>query len=123
MVCINLESFKVVKIAFSLVKSYDFTSQNMLCVLNRLKNQKWMKSGEIAKKSRFHDRFCVFTKTHKLKKIVPPMLQLSGAYWLCKCTVTPILQSLQSSLFTPVIARNKSLSSFSSNKSLISFSN
>jgi hypothetical protein len=35
---------KVVKIAFWLVKSYDFTSQNMLCVLNRLKKSKM---GEI----------------------------------------------------------------------------
>ena len=62
MVCINLESFKVVKIAFSLVKSYDFTSQNMFCVLNRLKNQKWMKSGEIAKNHDFMTDFAFSPK-------------------------------------------------------------
>jgi len=32
-----MNTTKVVKIAFWLVKSYDFTSQNMLYVLNRLK--------------------------------------------------------------------------------------
>jgi len=89
---------KVVKIAFWLVKSYDFTSQNMLCVLNRLKKIEMgeieLKSGEIVKirwnreKSRFQGRFHDFNKMHALKQNVPPMLQLSGAYWLCKCTIT-----------------------------------
>jgi predicted RNA binding protein with dsRBD fold (UPF0201 family) len=50
----NLKSsIKVVKIAFWLVKSYDFTSQNMLYVLNRLKKLKMvkirLKSGKIVK--------------------------------------------------------------------------
>jgi plasmid maintenance system antidote protein VapI len=36
---------KVVKIAIQLVKSYDFTSQHMLNVQNRLKNSKIDKIG------------------------------------------------------------------------------
>ena len=109
-----MNTTKVVKIAFWLVKSYDFTSQNMLYVLNRLKKSKMseirLKSGEIAKigwnhaKSRFQDRFCDCAKMMCWNKI-PPMVQLSGAYWLWKCTVTRVvLHCLQSSV-------NKSLKS------------
>jgi len=96
---------KVVKIAFWLVKSYDFTSQNMHYGLNRLKKSKMdeigLKSGEIAKigwnraKSWFQDRFCDCAKMMRWNKI-PPLVQLSCAYWLWKCTVTRL-----SSLFPP----------------------
>ena len=50
---ICIPSAKVVKIAFWLLKSYDFTSQNMFYVLNRLKKSKideiGLKSGKIDK--------------------------------------------------------------------------
>jgi len=69
-------SIKVVKIAIQLVKSYDFTSQYMLNVQNRLKNSKidkiGLKSSKIGKigwyrkKSRFWYRFYDFNKKHIL---------------------------------------------------------
>jgi len=72
---------KVVKITFWLVKSYDFTSQNMHYGLNRLKKSKMdkigLKSSEIVKigwnraKSRFQDRFCDFDKMRPWNKILP----------------------------------------------------
>jgi len=118
---------KVVKIAFWLVKSYDFRSQNMLYVLNRLKKSKMgeirLKSGEIVKigwnraKSRFQDRFYDCNKMHALKQNVTPMVQLSGAYWLWKCTVTP--RVLHSSIFSH--KRWKKSSVFSVQSSLFLF--
>ena len=72
---------KVVKIAFWLVKSYDFTSQNMHYGLNRTTKSKMskigLKSGKIAKigwnraKSRSQDRLYDFNIIVALK--VPPM--------------------------------------------------
>ena len=71
----------VVKIAFWLVKSYDFTSQNMHYGLNRLKKSKMdkigLKSGEIAKigwnraKSWFQGWFYDFDKIRCWNKIPP----------------------------------------------------
>jgi len=85
---------KVVKIAFWLVKSYDFMSQNMHYGLNRLKKSKMgeigLKSGEIAKigwnrtKSRFQYRFCDCAKMVRWNKIPP----WSSCHAPIGCTVT-----------------------------------
>ena len=84
----------------------------MLYVLNRLKKSKMgeigLNRGEIAKigwnraKSRFQDRFCDCAKMMRWNKI-SPLVQLSGAYWLWKCTVTRLSSfqfSLHNSQFT-----------------------
>jgi hypothetical protein len=120
-----MNTTKVVKIAFWLVKSYDFTSQNMLYVLNRLKKSKMgeigLNWGEIAKigwnraKSRFQDRFCDCAKMMRWNKIPP---------W-SSCQ-TPIgcgnAQSRDCLLFSSVFTNHNSqntISIFQPNKSLI----
>jgi hypothetical protein len=80
---------KVVKIAIWLLKSYDFTSQYILNVLNHSKNSKMdeigLKSSKIAKigwnsvKSWFHHRFNAFSKEHNLSLLFPPA---PGIQWL-----------------------------------------
>jgi len=94
---------KVVKIAFWLIKSYDFTSQNMLYVLNRLKKSKMdkigLKSGEIVKirwnhaKSWFQDWFCDCAKMSCWNKI-PPSCPAVRRLLDVSCTVTDSRDSL-----------------------------
>ena len=84
----------VVKIAFWLVKSYDFTSQNMHYGLNRLKKSKMdkigLKSGEIAKirwnwtKSWFQGRCYDFDKIrcwNKIPSSCPAVFTFSQPIW------------------------------------------
>jgi hypothetical protein len=63
---------KVVKIAFWLIKSYDFTSQNMLYVLNRLKKIKngWNRV-EITKNRDFRIDFTISPKLMHGSKMFP----------------------------------------------------
>jgi hypothetical protein len=86
-------STKVVKITFWLVKSYDFTSQYMFNVLNRLKNLKMvgirLKLDEIVKigwnhkkKTRLQTVLTISTKYMNWTKVNVSLLQLSSAYWL-----------------------------------------
>ena len=98
----------VVKIAFWLVKSYDFTSQNMHYGLNRLKKSKMdkigLKSGKIAKigwnrvKSRFEDRFCDFKrkKGHPWSGLGMGTFSLQKRGALCPlCCLLPAMGILQ----------------------------
>jgi hypothetical protein len=86
-------STKVVKIAFWLVKSYDFTSQNMLYVLNRLKKSKMgeigLKSSEIAKNHDFRADFTILTERMHWSKMSPPCSSCPAPIGCAiKCTVT-----------------------------------
>jgi hypothetical protein len=118
---------KVVKIAFWLVKSYDFTSQNMLYVLNRLKKSKMdengLKLGEIGwsrAKSWFQDRFHDCNKTHALKQNVPPSSSCQVPIGCGNAQSRLTWSSLQSQKRSSLFSLH---SSFSPNKSLIPFSN
>ena len=79
--------YKVVKIAFWLVKSYDFTSQNMHYVLNQLKKSKMgkieLKSGKIIKIAQNRDIKTDCTISIELLhwKFFSPNVHLSDAYW------------------------------------------
>ena len=67
---------KVVKIAFWLVKTYDFTSQNMLYVLNRLKKSKMgeigLKTSEIVKIGWNRKKITILTERMHWSKMSPP---------------------------------------------------
>ena len=115
---VEIVSVNVVKITFWLVKSYDFTSQNMHYVLNRLKKSKMgkigLKSGEIAKigwnraKSRFQDRFCDFAKMRRWNKI-PPSCPAVRRLLDFSCTITDSRDCLQSSLQVKILTIHKSI--------------
>jgi hypothetical protein len=59
---VEIVSVNVVKITFWLVKSYDFTSQNMLYGLNRLKKSKMGEIAKIGWNRDFRTDFAIVTK-------------------------------------------------------------
>jgi len=118
---IYMAQIKVVKIAFWLVKSYDFTSQNMHYGLNRLKKSKMgkielksQKSDEIAQNHNFRIDLAILTKWGPETKSPPPG-QLSDAYW-----IIPTQSRTHVTVFTllfPIEAKN----SFTNHNSQILF--